>query len=296
VTHVHWWGSYSVAKLGDPQLSIQQVDWEGNPVSRALDCTGSQRVTCGADGITGDTTGGPSNVNFYGCSDWLENGPEVVYQVKIPFPETYATFIIDSGAVDLDLFLLTDCHESTCIEYSSMILAHTFAEPGTYYLVVDGFYGAYGPFALTIDCPSVQDELFCIRFYEDSPAGSRAGPGAMLYEQWTDDFHEVPEGAPLNYSYWADIPPFTINAGQRYWASIQCVSERLVTGQWFWTEALPVEFLSPFMDFPLLNVPRWTYFPDPPINNETDDLAFELFAQETAVEQTSWGTIKAMYR
>ena len=124
----------------------------------------------------------------------------------------------------------------------------------------------------------------------------RGIPGNVLYEYWTPDVHETYDGQDLLYSYWADIPPFPVAEGQRYWMSVQCVMERNIYGQWGWSEAEPIVFSNPLMDFEALGVPRWTIFPDSPINNDTTDLAFELFADETPVERTSWGTIKSMYR
>ncbi|MFH1501968.1 MAG: hypothetical protein ABIG03_02860 [Candidatus Eisenbacteria bacterium] len=295
INHVHWWGTYWGKKRSDAQLSIQQVDWQGRPTGRALDCTGSQRVTCGADSITGSNVGGVNNVTYYSCAAWNEGGPEVVYQLKVPFPSTYMEVTLEQFTVDLDVFLLSECDENTCLTYGSLGLAWTFTEPGTYYLVVDGYNGAQGPFALWINCPGVPGEFYCVRFYGDTAGPSRAHPATMLYEYWTDDYHEVDEGGGL-YSYWADIPPFPVAPGQRYWASFQCVSERYVTGQWGWWTTPSVELEHPYMDFEYLSIPRWTFFPDAPIYNDTDDLAFELFADESPVARTTWGTIKSLYR
>ncbi|MBD3347673.1 MAG: hypothetical protein GF400_00575 [Candidatus Eisenbacteria bacterium] len=256
---------------------------------------GSQRVTCGADSITGTTVGEANDVTYYAGCPWEESGPEVVYQLKVPFGGLQIDFTLEQFASDLDLFLLTDCDEGTCVEWGGTGLSWTFPEPGTYYLVVDGYTGDQGPFALWIDCVGVPDIIFCVRFYEHIPRGDRAGPGAMLYEYWTEDYHEVAEPSGI-YSYWADIPPFPVTAGEHYWVSFQCVSSWDDTAQWGMAQSVDFELMSPFMDFDLLGAPRWTSFLDPPLQYSDTDLAFELFADPTPVERTSWTTIKSMYR
>ncbi|MBD3366885.1 MAG: hypothetical protein GF405_01770 [Candidatus Eisenbacteria bacterium] len=297
IDHVHWWGTYWNQPRSGPSPSGSRVDWSGNPTGRpSLDCSGSQRVTCLSDSLVGDTTGKPSNVDEYGCISWNESGPEIVYQLKVPFPNTYIVFTLDEPpGLDLDLFLLGSCDENDCLAFASSSFGYTFSEPGTYYLVVDGYEGDAGEFALWIDCTDVPDMYFCIRFYENVRGPSRNGPGEMVYEVWTDDFHEADEGDG-DYSYWADIPPFPVAGGQHYWVSFQCVAEQLAYGQWGPLESEPIELMSPYMDFSYLGIPRWTYFPDSPIGNNYADLAFELFADPTPVEASSWTTIKAIYR
>jgi hypothetical protein len=131
------------------------------PTSRALDCTGATPIACGQT-LPGDNTGMPNNVVNYSCSPYLsENGGEVVYEFVVPTGLCYEVTVtmVPSGC-DLDVFFLGSCNELECLYYSAGVATETIEtgclEPGTYYIVVDGYGssvpGAECPFDITVDC------------------------------------------------------------------------------------------------------------------------------------------------
>jgi hypothetical protein len=103
----------------------------------------------------------PNNVVNYGCTGYSENGGEVVYEFVIPAGVCYeVTVTMTPAGCDLDLFFLGSCDEGDCLFGSTTTGTETIVtsclEPGTYYIVVDGYGssvpGAECPFDLTVDC------------------------------------------------------------------------------------------------------------------------------------------------
>ncbi len=117
-----------------------------------LDCTNAYQVFCG-DIISGTNIGAPNNVEAYACVAWLESGGEVVYEFVVPGPECMiVTGTITDMTDDLDIFFLGSCDEADCIEFGDSYFTTDCLEPGTYYIVVDGYYASESDFTLTIDC------------------------------------------------------------------------------------------------------------------------------------------------
>jgi hypothetical protein len=120
--------------------------------SRALDCTGAIPINCG-DIVAGDNTGAANTADFYSCVGWDETGGEIVYEMVIAEGACQMVTGTISGMVaDLDIFLLSACDENACIEYGNDTFTSDCLEPGTYYIVVDGYFGAQSPFTLAVDC------------------------------------------------------------------------------------------------------------------------------------------------
>ena len=288
ITHVHWWGVwYPPPPPGRPTLSVRPAGWDRGG-DRALDCTGAILSGCNIV-VPGDNTGGPTNVDEYSCVPWNESGPEVVYELVIPFSPTTVTVTLSDMSADLDIFLLSTCHEDACITYANT----SFTVPltaGTYYLVVDGFLGAVSSYTLTIECMDVPPLYFAVRFYEHVVDL----PGDLLYEHHLADHHESWNEDLGTFEYWADIPPFPVVDGEHYWFSVQAVLNFSDFGQWYWQESEFSALEWPVMDFEILAIPRWTTFPD--AVGQTVDLAFGLAAVDTPVEAKSWGVIKSLYR
>ncbi len=295
IVHVHWWGTglYFAPRDGEPRISLQRVDWSGEPVGRQVVCAGRPSVGCGT-AITDSTYGYPSNVDFYDCVSWNESGPEAVYRLVVPADgaEVTAT-VLSHGPADLDLFLLDECDENTCIDHGETSITRTL-NAGYYYLVVDGYQGDAGAFDLSVTCGGIPDTFFAIRFYEDIEVPGRSGsmPGDRLYEIWVDDGHQAFIDTMV-YSYWADIPPFPVEMGHRYWFSVQAYASSMDHGIWYWIQSSPRLLEVSYMDYPVV-APRWTSFPDAAL--EDVDLAFELSRYDSPVRRKSWGAIKALYR
>jgi hypothetical protein len=116
-------------------------------------------VACGQQ-ISGDTTGRASHIEDYGCVGWYESGPEVIYSLDLP--TTFAPYTITAAlsdlSVDLDVFLLsTDgCYTGNCAGVTSSpdgdTATATGVAGGTYYIAVDGYFGAAGSYTLSVDC------------------------------------------------------------------------------------------------------------------------------------------------
>jgi hypothetical protein len=288
ITHIHWWGVwFPPPRDGRPSLSVRRASW-GAGGDRALDCTSAILSGCNI-AVPGDNTGGPTNVDEYSCVGWLESGPEVVYELVVPFSPTTVTVTLSDLSADLDVFLLSACDENACITFGDNSFAVAL-DAGIYYLVVDGYYGAVSSYTLTVECVDLPLLYFAVRFYEHNVDL----PSNLLYEQYLADGHESWNEELGCFEYWADIPPFPVVDGEHYWLSIQSVLNFTDFGQWYWWES---EFSSlewPVMDFELLGIPRWTSFPL--AVGETVDLAFGLADIDTPVEARSWGVIKSLYR
>jgi hypothetical protein len=288
INHIHWWGQRSpVTRDGRPVMSVRHVDWDETG-ERSLDCTNAILTGCNVV-LTGDNTGGPNNVEYYSCSQWLESGPEVVYELMIPFDGTNLTVTIGDLFADLDIFLLAACNENTCITYGHWDFNVTL-DAGIYYLVVDGFSGAVSSYTLTIECADVPPLYFAIRFYDHLVDE----PNQLLYEAYVFDVHEAPFERYELYEYWADIPPFPVVDGEHYWISIQSVMNQGDFGQWYWQRSEFSALEWPVWDAPIFGFGRWTPLPD--AIGTTGDMAFGVAHIDTPVEARSWGAIKSLYR
>ncbi|MBD3348267.1 MAG: hypothetical protein GF400_03595 [Candidatus Eisenbacteria bacterium] len=144
------------------KLDLERMEPPAAPFSRGLlDCTDAVELICGQP-VSGDNTGLPNNVVNYGCSAYLdENGGEAVYFVTVPEGVCWElTITMTPSTCDLDLWFLGSCDEADCIDYSAGTSTETIVtpclEPGTYYVVVDGYGssvpGAECPFELVVDC------------------------------------------------------------------------------------------------------------------------------------------------
>ena len=103
-----------------------------------------------------DNTGQPANVATYACRpDWLESGPEQVYLFHFleAQPVTMTLHAVQP-AVDLDLFVLTSSDPASCLAAGDNAITLSSLPAGRdYVVVVDGYEGSHGPYALAIDCP-----------------------------------------------------------------------------------------------------------------------------------------------
>jgi hypothetical protein len=114
-----------------------------------LDCSNATPVTCG-DSFDDTNVGAPNNVQSYSCVGWTESGGEVVYALNLVHT-TNLTVSLSNMSADFDAFLLGSCDENDCLEYGDSSFGYTL-DPGSYYIVVDGYSGATGTYTLTIDC------------------------------------------------------------------------------------------------------------------------------------------------
>ncbi|MDO9695005.1 MAG: hypothetical protein Q7W56_09750 [Candidatus Latescibacteria bacterium] len=99
--------------------------------------------------ITGDTAGGVSAVDGYGCVGWNESGPESVLLLDVPVSTTL--HLILESDVDLDLFLLSGCDSDLCVAHHIReFVVAVDGRPEPWVVVIDGYQGAAGPWSLTV--------------------------------------------------------------------------------------------------------------------------------------------------
>ena len=126
------------------------------PALAALDCSEQVEVQLGGT-YSGDTTGLPDKVTYYGCSEWEESGGEMVYHLSLASPCRFEVAL--TSAVDLDLAILTDCDEVLgCLEVTDDGAAASTPQQGDFWFVVDGYEGAEGVFQLSLTDLGVPNE------------------------------------------------------------------------------------------------------------------------------------------
>ena len=161
----------------------EDLGFEGGVLGCALDCSfdtsgciGGCSPTGGAlscaDSITDDTATSAvavSSIDGYAgpsCATWPMTGPEIVYSFS-PAQDEGVQIDLTGLSADLDLIVLEDdglgCDASLpCLRWggnggSQSEQARFTARGGaTYYVVVDGFSEAAGPFTLTFSCVEVE--------------------------------------------------------------------------------------------------------------------------------------------
>ncbi|MCB0238547.1 MAG: PPC domain-containing protein, partial [Anaerolineae bacterium] len=119
---------------------------------QTIDISAALPIDCGEVAV-GNTAGAADNVNWYACAPgWPENGPENVYRFTAPGGVTVDA-LLGGLSEDLDLFVLTGVSPSTCIAAGDTSVSLPDLAAGDYYLVIDGFDGASGPYRLNVWCP-----------------------------------------------------------------------------------------------------------------------------------------------
>lgn len=112
-----------------------------------FDCTARDTLelfTGFAEQIPDSTTSSENNLTGYACRGWNEQGPENIYRLDLVEPlEIFAALrrFDDPSALpdeDLDIFLLSDCDTDSCLAGENLEFSIVL-DPGTYYLIVDGY-------------------------------------------------------------------------------------------------------------------------------------------------------------
>ena len=128
------------------------------PAARVVfDCSGRDTLVLVpglVDTLRDDTTGGPTDLDGYACRTWPEAGPEHVYRLEVAATLELLAGLRGIGGEDLDLFLLNGCDTDSCLIGENIELGAVL-DPGTYFLVVDGFglsdTLSAGPYALALE-------------------------------------------------------------------------------------------------------------------------------------------------
>ena len=116
-----------------------------------LDIDHATFAVCGSV-IQADTRAGHNVVSRYGCQPaWEESGPELIYRIELGRSQPLSAALITVTA-DLDLFLVPSAYPETCIAAGDNYVSID-AQPGIYFLAVDGYEGAAGVFSMRLMCP-----------------------------------------------------------------------------------------------------------------------------------------------
>ncbi len=154
-------GTYYI--VVDGLLPSYQGDYKLEVSCGYLYCGDSKALTCGHP-FNYNNIHGHDDVSLYGCPNHINvenNGPEVVHHFT-----TTTTGNVDISltnmSCNLELFLLSSCDRGACIEYSTNPGASpehisAYLQPGTYYVVVDGYNGAACDYNLLVNCPTSCD-------------------------------------------------------------------------------------------------------------------------------------------
>ncbi|MEJ2236276.1 MAG: right-handed parallel beta-helix repeat-containing protein, partial [Syntrophobacterales bacterium] len=119
-----------------------------------LDCESAVALTSGVpySGSTSSVPPTPSQVNSYSCLPTPETGPERFHKIT-----TTATGILTASLskleTGLEVFILNKCDPQSCLAMgdSEHPAVYSDAPPGTYYIVVDGPFGAAGNYTLNVN-------------------------------------------------------------------------------------------------------------------------------------------------
>ncbi|MEE2829254.1 MAG: hypothetical protein VX498_08700 [Myxococcota bacterium] len=142
---------------GDDDDSMSGDDDDASDSSGGV-CNAMLSISCGGT-IAADTSasGSTNNIDGYACNTWDATGPEMAYSFAYPEGGIVSATLTDiETGQDLDLYVLEDlgsgCQSDSCVEYGDTEVSFDAAAGQTYYLVVDGFYGAAGSFVLDVAC------------------------------------------------------------------------------------------------------------------------------------------------
>ncbi len=166
-----------------------------------LDCSSAIPISVG-ETVYSTNVGAPSNADGYPeCIAWNESGGEVVYELTIDGPTCQDIGIALWYRVDLDLdldwFLLDSCDENgQCVEFDDYSDIVDCLAPGTYYLIVDGYYG------------DESEYILCV--YRNEPI-AECSPLTSVCHEWNfntsdEGFEHVQCGIPQYAWEWGPAP------------------------------------------------------------------------------------------
>lgn len=137
-------------------------------------CAGALTIAPGNIALSGTTRYAtndydlcPGTPQCGSCTGFHSPGKDVVYRIVVSSPNELITlsYEVTPASVDASLYIVTDCSNpfGSCVagKDSDLLtpveqLTHTFASPGVYYLILDGFTSGGGSWTLTgcLGCPT----------------------------------------------------------------------------------------------------------------------------------------------
>ena len=135
------------------QVTVTTISANGDQCSDAIEITGSSQVTGNTQTATGDYDPGSG-----GCTGWPERGRDVVYRVSMQAGDRLQATLTPVGPDwDSALYLVRNCQDvaSSCVagqdNGSPEQIDYTSASGGDFFLIVDGYGNAGGPYNLDIN-------------------------------------------------------------------------------------------------------------------------------------------------
>jgi hypothetical protein len=124
-------------------------------------------IACGGS-ASGDTTGGTNQLTWadYGCVDYSKNGPENFYALTVNQGQAVTISVGTTGTPwDVEILLVGEnggaCVPNDCLGVSETVadpeVINTFLNPGTYYIVVDGYASEEGAYTIDVACSPCSD-------------------------------------------------------------------------------------------------------------------------------------------
>ena len=154
-----------------------------------LYCGDATPLSCGVP-YNGNNINGQDNVSLYGCGNVLNvenNGPEMVHYFTMTNAGQAVINLTNLNA-NLELFLLNSCDRGDCIDYSqnggtANEQISAWLQPGTYYVVVDGYNGAISDYTLTANCETTGCD-FALEPLTSTPTSCGANNGSITVASW----------------------------------------------------------------------------------------------------------------
>jgi len=123
-----------------------------------LDSTSAIVLSCGVP-YNGTTTDGENLVNTYMSAYWHSTGKEKVHKITTSFPGRISATITNLNGKNLDVYILKYANRNCMLAYGDSVALADNTQAGTYYVLVDGRYGAEGSYTLEVSCPDIQADL-----------------------------------------------------------------------------------------------------------------------------------------
>jgi len=153
-------GTYYIIVEGylgsDSPYSLNVTCGSNGTNNSTLNCSGAITAQCGQT-VSGTTSTGSDQIVQYGCSPTYNSGKEKIYILTLPENKVVGASLFGLSA-DLNLLVLDACNPNACVAISEGSGTQNegvlfFAAAGkTYYIVVDGYFDAEGPYSLSISC------------------------------------------------------------------------------------------------------------------------------------------------
>ena len=119
-------------------------------------CSPARSLSCGSSHTWNNGgLGSTDEIDIYSCSSWYESGPEYAYEF-VPVGPGQVDVTLSGMSADLDVFVIEEsnglCNSLRCVSYGDSTTTFGAEAGQTYYLVVDGYYGAVSAYTIQVNC------------------------------------------------------------------------------------------------------------------------------------------------